>query len=65
MTDHAEQDTDPLVAARRERHASILEAGGYPERFERSDLAADLRGRFPDLEPGTQTEVKVSVAGRL
>jgi lysyl-tRNA synthetase class 2 len=65
MTDHVEQDTDPLVAARRERHASILAAGGYPERFERSDLAADLRGRFPDLEPGTQTEVKVSVAGRL
>jgi lysyl-tRNA synthetase class 2 len=65
MTDHAEQDTDPLVAARRERHAAILEAGGYPERFERSDLAADLRGRFPDLEPGTQTEVKASVAGRL
>ena len=65
MTDHAEQETDPLVAARRERHASILEGGGYPDRFERSDLAVELRERFSDLEPGAQTEVRVSVAGRL
>jgi lysyl-tRNA synthetase class 2 len=65
MTDHAEQETDPLVAARRERHALILETGGYPDRFERSDLAADLREQFSELEPGAQTEVRVSVAGRL
>ena len=65
MTDHAEQETDPLVAARRERHALILETGGYPDRFDRSDLAADLRQRFSELEPGAQTEVRVSVAGRL
>jgi len=65
MTDHAEQETDPLVAARRERHALILESGGYPERFERSDLAADLRERFSELEPGVQTDVRVAVAGRL
>jgi len=65
MTDHAEQETDPLVAARRERHAQILESGGYPDRFERTDLAADIRERFGELEAGSQTEVRVSVAGRL
>ncbi|HLF43107.1 MAG TPA: lysine--tRNA ligase [Acidimicrobiia bacterium] len=65
MTDHVEQEADPLVAARRERHALILESGGYPDRFERTDLAAGLRERFGELEPGSQTEVRVSVAGRL
>lgn len=65
MTDHAEQETDPLVAARRERHVLILGSGGYPHRFERTDLAGDLKKRFAELEPGAQTEVRVSVAGRL
>ncbi len=65
MTDHVEQETDPLVAARRERHAHILESGGYPDRYDRTDLAADIRERFSGLEPGTQTEVETSVAGRL
>jgi lysyl-tRNA synthetase class 2 len=65
MTDHVEQETDPLVAARRERHAHILESGGYPDRYDRTDWAADLRERFADLEPGTHTEVETSVAGRL
>jgi len=65
MTEHVEQETDPLVAARRARHAEILESGGYPDRFERTDLAADLRERFSGLEPGAQTEERVSVAGRL
>ena len=65
MTDHVEQETDPLVAARRERHAHILESGGYPDRYDRTDWAADLKERFADLEPGTHTEVETSVAGRL
>jgi lysyl-tRNA synthetase class 2 len=65
MTDHVEQEADPLVAARRERHAHILESGGYPDRYDRTDMAADLRQRFTDLEPGTHTEVETSVAGRL
>ena len=65
MTEHVEQETDPLVVARRARHAEILESGGYPDRFERTDLAVDLRERFSGLEPGAQTEERVSVAGRL
>ncbi|MDP9495898.1 MAG: lysine--tRNA ligase, partial [Actinomycetota bacterium] len=65
MTEHVEQETDPLVAARRARHAQILASGGYPDRFERTDLAADLRERFSALEPGAQTEERVAVAGRL
>jgi lysyl-tRNA synthetase class 2 len=65
MTDHVEQEIDPLVAARRERHALILESGGYPDRFDRTDMAANLRERFADLEPGSHTEVDTTVAGRL
>ncbi|HLF60170.1 MAG TPA: lysine--tRNA ligase [Acidimicrobiia bacterium] len=65
MKDHVEQETDPRVTARRERHALIIESGGYPDRFDRTDLAADLRERFADLEAGTQTGTRVAVAGRL
>jgi lysyl-tRNA synthetase class 2 len=65
MTDHADQETDPLVAARWERHAQILESGGYPDRFDRTHLASDIREKFADLAPGIQTEERATVAGRL
>ena len=56
---------DPLVAARIAKHLEALEAGGYPYRFDRSDLAQDLHERFDDIDPGTETGVEVTVAGRL
>ncbi len=65
MTDHAEQEPASQAVQRRERHQAILDAGGYPHRFERSDLAASLHERFGDLGPGEQTDVEASVAGRL
>jgi lysyl-tRNA synthetase class 2 len=55
----------PLTALRLAKHEAILEAGGYPFRFDRSDTAADLHERYPDIEPGSETEDEVRVAGRL
>src|SRR5690606_15528967 len=55
----------PLVAARRAKHEKVLESGGYPTRFERTHRAADVHREHGDLPPGTETDVRVTVAGRL
>ncbi|MEA3510169.1 MAG: lysine--tRNA ligase [Actinomycetota bacterium] len=69
MTDDRQSDSsaneDPLVAARIAKHQEALRTGEYPYRFDRSDLAADLHIRFEDIEPGSETGVDVTVAGRL
>ena len=65
MTETSDQGMDPLVAGRREKHQEILEAGGYPYRYQRTHLAAELHHAFADLGPGSETEDRVSVAGRL
>ena len=67
MTDeHAETPIDdPLVAARIEKYRAGAERGGYPYRFDRTDLAAELHERYADLEPGAETGVEATVAGRL
>ncbi|MGB5656540.1 MAG: OB-fold nucleic acid binding domain-containing protein, partial [Acidimicrobiia bacterium] len=56
---------DPLIAARIEKHRQVLVAGGYPTRFDRTDLASELHDRYGDLEPGAETGVEATVAGRL
>jgi len=56
---------DPLVAARIEKHRKVVAAGGYPTRFDRTDLASELHDRYADLEPGAETGVEATVAGRL
>jgi lysyl-tRNA synthetase class 2 len=38
---------------------------GIPYRVEVDTRAGELPGRFPDLEPGTETDTVVTVAGRL
>jgi lysyl-tRNA synthetase class 2 len=37
----------------------------YPYRFERSVAIADLRARFGELEPGSETGTQASIAGRV
>ncbi|MEN9823045.1 MAG: lysyl-tRNA synthetase [Actinomycetota bacterium] len=37
----------------------------YPYRFDRTTTLADLRSAHGDLEPGTETETAVAVAGRV
>ena len=53
-------------AARRQVDA-IRAAGGepYPYRFDRTHTLAAVRAEWPDLEPGTETDDEVSVAGRI
>jgi lysyl-tRNA synthetase class 2 len=55
----------PLTAQRLAKHEAILEAGGYPYRFDRSEYAADLHERYGSLDPGEETEDRATVAGRL
>ncbi|MFO7300302.1 MAG: lysine--tRNA ligase [Actinomycetes bacterium] len=55
----------PLIAARRAKHERVLAAGGYPTRFERTHRAADIHREHGDLPPGTETDFRVTVAGRL
>ena len=56
---------DPLVAARNEKHRQVVASGGYPSRFDRTDLASALHDRYADLDPGAETGVEATVAGRL
>ena len=65
MSDSAETTEERLIEGRREKHQRVLEAGGYPHRFERTDLAADLHARHEGLEPASETSDQVTVAGRL
>ncbi len=64
MTETSDPGLDE-IRARRQRHAEILAEGGYPDRFERTDLAEALHDRYTGLEPGSSTDDVVSVAGRL
>ncbi|MFZ0012660.1 MAG: lysine--tRNA ligase, partial [Acidimicrobiia bacterium] len=65
MTEPHETTEDRLIESRREKHDRALAAGGYPHRFERTDLAGDLQARYADLGPEEETGDRVTVAGRL
>lgn len=56
---------DPLISARAAKHQAAVRAGIYPYRFDRSDLAGDLHDRYDDIDPGSETGVDTTVAGRL
>ena len=59
-----QHDQQAVRAAKRE---ALIAAGGeaYPVRVERSHSLAQVRAEFPDLEPGAETGVTVSVTGRV
>jgi len=59
--------TDEERARRLARVEEIRAGGGdpYPVRYDRDRDAASLHAEFGALEPGTETDVEVSVAGRL
>ncbi len=74
--DAAEPDIEPvlsgsgLAAERAKRFAKIdaLQQAGinpYPYRFDRTHTLAQIRAAHGELEPGTETDVAVAVAGRL
>lgn len=63
MNEHSGEDHE--AAVRRDKHQRVLDSGGYPDRFERDALAADLHERYSSLEPASETGDLVTVAGRL
>jgi lysyl-tRNA synthetase, class II len=73
---HEEPDPEPdtsgsgLVAEKAKRLdkvAALREAGTnpYPYRFDRTHTLAEVREQFENLEPGTETDQRVTVAGRM
>ena len=61
----SESSEQRLVEARKAKHESVLASGGYPTRFDRTHMAAELHEAYGDLEAATETEDRVVVAGRL
>jgi len=55
----------PLTALRLAKHQAILAGAGYPYRFERTHLAAELHAAYEGLEPGADTGDVATVAGRI
>ena len=55
----------PLTAGRLEKHLARLEGDGYPYRFDRTALAAELHDRYAGLASGAATGDQVAVAGRI
>ncbi|GGI07776.1 lysine--tRNA ligase [Egicoccus halophilus] len=66
-TSTSESKLDEIVASRRAKVGQLREAGvePYPVRFSPSATVAQVRDRYPDLEPGTETGDQVTVAGRV
>src|SRR5512137_94837 len=60
-------DTEDLLAARRQKLEALRVAGTEPylDAFDVTARSADLAARFSELEPGSETDEIVSVAGRL
>ena len=65
MSEDDSTSDNPFVAARMAKHEDALRAGGYPYRFERTDLASALAEQYADLDPAAETGDVVTVAGRL
>jgi lysyl-tRNA synthetase, class II len=63
MSEHTTEDQ--LIAARRKKHEAVSQAEGYPHRYDRTHLAAELHTTYADLPPAAHTQNRVSVAGRL
>lgn len=63
----ARVDTNDQRAVRMDKRARLMEQGldPYPVSVRRTESLAEVRSRFPDLEPGASTGETVSVAGRV
>jgi len=74
VSDETDSTTDPAyeslpeqMRVRREKLDRLRESGidPYPVNFPRTATLAEVREKYPDLEPGTETGDKVGVAGRV
>mgnify|MGYP002716396976 CR=1 FL=1 len=64
---HSTQDLSEQQQIRRAKRQKLLDAGreAYPAEIQRTTSLKDLRAKYPDLEPGQETQDVVSVAGRI
>jgi lysyl-tRNA synthetase class 2 len=58
-------ESNPLTRERVAKYRKVMEDGGFPYSFKRTDTAADLAARFEGLEPGASSGESATVAGRL
>jgi lysyl-tRNA synthetase, class II len=67
LDEMGETKLDEIVANRRAKVAQLRDAGvePYPVRFRPTRTVAEVRAAYPDLEPGAETEDRVTVAGRV
>ncbi len=70
MSDEGHETGSGLAAERVRRQARVdeLRSRGdeaYPYRFDRSDTIAEVRARHSELDPGSETDDQVTVAGRI
>jgi lysyl-tRNA synthetase class 2 len=63
--DSADLEAHTLTRERLSKYRSVIEAGGFPYAFSRTDTAGDLKSRYASLEPGEGSGDVVTVAGRL
>jgi lysyl-tRNA synthetase class 2 len=66
-TETTYEDLPEQMRVRREKLDRLRESGidPYPVTFPRTATLAEVREKYPDLEPGTETGDKVGVAGRV
>jgi lysyl-tRNA synthetase class 2 len=60
-------DTPEQIRIRRDKRSRLLADGteAYPVSVPRTHTIAQVRAAYPDLEPGTETDDEVGVAGRV
>ncbi|MDJ0791541.1 MAG: lysine--tRNA ligase [Acidimicrobiia bacterium] len=58
-------EDDPLTKERLRKYRAVVEDGGFPYAYDRTDTASELHARHGNLEPGSETGETVTVAGRL
>ncbi len=63
--DIVDLEAHALTRDRVRKYRGVMEDGGFPYVFERTDTAADLRSRYDALEAGESSGDVVTVAGRL
>jgi len=63
--DSADLESHALTRERLRKYRSVMEDGGFPYAFTRTDTAGELKARYGDLEPGEGSGDIVTVAGRL
>ena len=65
LDDSQSLEDHPLTRDRVAKYRKVIDGGGFPYSFERTDTAQELVDRFPNIEPGEATGETVTVAGRL